>query len=65
MLVLITSQKSKSSYEHTTDGGRSSRGAAGAAGAVFSDTVSRRLLTPTRHGRYTLCPSFACPADMR
>jgi len=25
MLALITSQKSKSSYEHTTDGGRSSR----------------------------------------
>jgi len=32
---LITSQKSKSSYEHMTDGGRSSRGA---ARAVFSDT---------------------------
>jgi len=41
MLALITDQKSKSSYEHTTDGGQSS---CGAAGAVFSDTACMMLL---------------------
>jgi len=49
MLALITSQKSKSSYKHMTDGGWSSRGA---ARAVFSDTdvqcIKLATLTSTK-----------------